>query len=290
MEEVNHLIDILIAIVPALMWGTLPLVVSKIGGSTEQQIIGTTLGALAFALVTFLFISPELSMTAWIAGLFSGAFWALGQMNQFAAFKQMGVSKTMPISTGMQLVGTSLFGVLAFGEWSNTSALILGISALVLIVAGAAFTSYKEDKSKKDENIGKGLLLLVISTIGYVGYVVIARWFNINGWEAVLPQAIGMVVSAILLSLRKGNLFAKQTFTNGLAGIMWAVGNIALLLATARVGVATSFSLSQTGVVISTIGGVLFLKEAKTKKEMTFVIIGCTLVVAGGIMIGFTKQ
>ncbi|WP_214770642.1 GRP family sugar transporter [Exiguobacterium sp. s133] len=282
--------DILIAIVPALMWGTLPLVVSKIGGSTEQQIIGTTLGALAFALVTFLFISPELSMTAWVAGLFSGAFWALGQMNQFAAFKQMGVSKTMPISTGMQLVGTSLFGVLAFGEWSNTSALILGISALVLIVAGAAFTSYKEDKSKKDENIGKGLLLLVISTIGYVGYVVIARWFNINGWEAVLPQAIGMVVSAILLSLRKGNLFARQTFTNGLAGIMWAIGNIALLLATARVGVATSFSLSQTGVVISTIGGVLFLKEAKTKKEMTFVIIGCTLVVAGGIMIGFTKQ
>ena len=170
------------------------------------------------------------------------------------------------------------------------SALILGISALVLIVAGAAFTSYKEDKSKKDENIGKGLLLLVISTIGYVGYVVIARWFNINGWEAVLPQAIGMVVSAILLSLRKGNLFAKQTFTNGLAGIMWAVGNIALLFATARVGVATSFSLSQTGVVISTIGGVLFLKEAKTKKEMTFVIIGCILVVAGGIMIGFTKQ
>nr|WP_285801454.1 GRP family sugar transporter [Exiguobacterium sp. s133] len=284
------MIDILIAIVPALMWGTLPLVVSKIGGSTEQQIIGTTLGALAFALVTFLFISPELSMTAWVAGLFSGAFWALGQMNQFAAFKQMGVSKTMPISTGMQLVGTSLFGVLAFGEWSNTSALILGISALVLIVAGAAFTSYKEDKSKKDENIGKGLLLLVISTIGYVGYVVIARWFNINGWEAVLPQAIGMVVSAILLSLRKGNLFARQTFTNGLAGIMWAIGNIALLLATARVGVATSFSLSQTGVVISTIGGVLFLKEAKTKKEMTFVIIGCTLVVAGGIMIGFTKQ
>ncbi|VWX38334.1 glucose uptake protein [Exiguobacterium oxidotolerans] len=290
MEEVNHLIDILIAIVPALMWGTLPLVVSKLGGSTEQQIIGTTLGALAFALVTFFFVSPEMSTTAWVAGLFSGAFWALGQMNQFAAFKQMGVSKTMPISTGMQLVGTSLFGVLAFGEWSSTSALILGISALVLIVAGAAFTSYKEDKSKKDENIGKGLLLLVISTVGYVGYVVIARWFNINGWEAVLPQAIGMVVSAILLSLRKGNLFAKQTFTNGIAGIMWAVGNIALLFATARVGVATSFSLSQTGVVISTIGGVLLLKESKTKKEMTFVIIGCILVVAGGIMIGFTKQ
>lgn len=162
-------------------------------------------------------------------------------MNQFAAFKQMGVSKTMPISTGMQLVGTSLFGVLAFGEWSNRTALLLGISALVLIVAGAAFTSYKEDKSKQDENIGKGLLLLLISTVGYVGYVVIARWFNINGWEAVLPQAVGMVISAVLLSLRKGNLFTKKTAGNTIGGLMWAVGNIALLFATAKVGVATSF-------------------------------------------------
>ncbi|WP_373954781.1 GRP family sugar transporter [Exiguobacterium acetylicum] len=282
--------DILIAIVPALMWGSLPLVVSKIGGSTAQQIIGTTLGALLFAIVTFFFVSPEMSTTAWVAGFFSGAFWALGQKNQFAAFRQMGVSKTMPISTGMQLVGTSLFGVLAFGEWSTTTALILGISALVLIIAGVAFTSYKEDKSKEDENIGKGLTLLLISTVGYVGYVVIARWFDINGWEAVLPQAIGMVVSAILLSLREGDLFTKKTAGNTIGGLMWAVGNVALLFATAKVGVATSFSLSQTGVVISTIGGVLLLKESKTKKEMTFVIIGCILVVAGGIMIGFTKQ
>ncbi|KQS16060.1 glucose transporter GlcU [Exiguobacterium sp. Leaf187] len=284
------MIDILIAIVPALMWGSLPLVVSKIGGSTAQQIIGTTLGALLFAIVTFFFVSPEMSTTAWVAGFFSGAFWALGQKNQFAAFRQMGVSKTMPISTGMQLVGTSLFGVLAFGEWSTTTALILGISALVLIIAGAAFTSYKEDKSKQDENIGKGLTLLLISTVGYVGYVVIARWFDINGWEAVLPQAVGMVVSAILLSLREGDLFTKKTAGNTIGGLMWAVGNVALLFATAKVGVATSFSLSQTGVVISTIGGVLLLKETKTKKEMTFVIIGCILVVAGGIMIGFTKQ
>ncbi|HAL00905.1 MAG TPA: glucose transporter GlcU, partial [Exiguobacterium sp.] len=155
---------------------------------------------------------------------------------------------------------------------------------------GAAFTSYKEDKSKEDENIVKGLTLLLISTVGYVGYVVIARWFDINGWEAVLPQAIGMVVSAILLSLREGDLFTKKTAGNIVGGLMWAVGNVALLFATAKVGVATSFSLSQTGVVISTIGGVLLLKETKTKKEMTFVIIGCILVVAGGIMIGFTKQ
>lgn len=66
----KHLIDILIALVPALMWGTLPLVVSKIGGSTEQQIIGTTLGALIFAIITFFFVSPELSTTAWVAGFF----------------------------------------------------------------------------------------------------------------------------------------------------------------------------------------------------------------------------
>ncbi|EFR86081.1 glucose uptake protein GlcU, partial [Listeria monocytogenes FSL F2-208] len=35
----------------------------------------------------------------------------MGQMFQLQAFKIIGVSKAMPISTGMQLVGTTLCGV-----------------------------------------------------------------------------------------------------------------------------------------------------------------------------------
>lgn len=45
--------------------------------------------------------------------------WTLGQFTQYIAFEKMGVSRTMPISTGMQLVGTSLTGIIFFGEWAG---------------------------------------------------------------------------------------------------------------------------------------------------------------------------
>ncbi|MEG7763298.1 GRP family sugar transporter, partial [Listeria monocytogenes] len=73
-------------------------------------------------------------------------------------------------------------------------------------------------------------------------------------------------------------------------GVMWATGNLALLFSNKLVGIATGFSLSQMGVVISTIGGILFLGEKKTKKELILVIIGVVLVIIGGTMIGIAKS
>lgn len=63
-----------------------------------------------------------------------------------------------------------------------------------------------------------------------------------------------------------------------------------MLYANSVVGVATGFSLSQLGVVISTLGAILLLKERKTRKEILFVIGGVILVVIGGILIGVTKS
>ncbi|MBC1622563.1 glucose transporter GlcU [Listeria welshimeri] len=284
--------NIVIALIPAVMWGIMPLVVSKIGGKPKQQIIGTTLGALVFALGVFFFTNPEYTATIIIASFISGAFWSLGQMNQFRAFTQVGVSKTMPLSTGMQLVGTSLFGVFAFHEWGTTSKLVLGFSALALIIIGIFLTSYQQNKDENSgQNMKKGIITLLISSVGYVGYVVITRWFDISGWDAILPQAIGMVIAGLLFSIKsEEKRFTKQTWLNMIPGIMWATGNLALLFSNKLVGIATGFSLSQMGVVISTIGGILFLGEKKTKKELILVIIGVILVIIGGTMIGIAKS
>ncbi|MBC1586227.1 GRP family sugar transporter [Listeria seeligeri] len=284
--------NIVIALIPAVMWGIMPLVVSKIGGKPRQQIIGTTLGALLFAIGVFFFTNPEYTTTILIASFVSGAFWSLGQMNQFRAFTQVGVSKTMPLSTGMQLVGTSLFGVFAFHEWGTTSKLVIGFSALALIIFGIFLTSYQQHKDENSgQNMKKGLITLVISSVGYVGYVVITQWFNISGWDAILPQAVGMVVAGLLFSIKSSEKrFTKQTWLNMIPGVMWATGNLALLFSNKLVGIATGFSLSQMGVVISTIGGILFLGEKKTKKELVLVIIGIILVIIGGTMIGIAKS
>lgn len=286
------MVEILIALIPAVMWGSILLVSTKLGGEPYNQVVGTTIGALLFSIVVYFFTTPDFTTAALIVGFISGLFWSVGQMNQFKAVAFLGVSKTLPISTGLQLVGTSLFGVIAFGEWSSTTKLTIGIGALVLIVAGVIFTSYEKSEDGEAEgksDLAKGFTILLLSTAGYVGYVVIIRWFSIDGWTAILPQSIGMVVGALLQSIHH-KPFNKYTLRNGIPGLMWASGNLALLLSIPRVGTATSFSLSQTGIIISTLGGIFLLGERKTKKQLIFVILGSILIIIGGVMLGFTKK
>lgn len=284
------MIGILLALIPALAWGSLVLVSVKLGGTAYSQTLGITIGSLLFAIVIFFFTEPDLTPLVWSIGIVSGLLWTLGQLNQLASVKYIGVSKAVPLSTGMQLMGTTLFGVLLFREWETKMSVILGTISIVLIIIGVVFTSIgqKDDKEAK-KSLKKGLFILFLSSLGYIGYVIIIRYFEIDGWSAIFPQAIGMVIGASSLTLRY-KPFTKYALRNILTGILWATGNLGLLLSIPKNGVATSFSLSQTGIIISTLGGIFLLGEKKTKRQIIFVIIGCILIIAGGVILGFTKE
>jgi glucose uptake protein len=98
-----------------------------------------------------------------------------------------------------------------------------------------------------------------------------------------------MVIGASVLTTRH-KPFNKYALRNILTGGLWAAGNLGLLLSIPKAGVATSFSLSQTGIIISTLGGIFLLGEKKTKKQIIFVVIGCVLIIAGGVILGYTKS
>ncbi|MBG9453241.1 glucose transporter GlcU [Lysinibacillus sphaericus] len=284
--------DIILALLPALFWGSIVLFNVKLGGGPYSQVLGTTFGALIFSIGIYFFVKPELSPIVFGVGIVSGLFWALGQVNQLKSIDLIGVSKTMPISTGMQLVSTTLFGVIVFHEWSTTMSVILGVLALISIIIGIVLTSLPNPEEKKEEhgsNLKKGILILLVSTFGYLVYVVIVRLFNVSGWSALLPQAIGMVIGGVLLTF-KHKPFNKYAIRNIIPGLIWAAGNMFLFISQPRVGVATSFSLSQMGIVIATLGGIFILGEKKTKKQFIAIIIGIVFIVAAGIMLGIAKR
>lgn len=283
--------DILLAILPALFWGSIVLFNVKLGGGPYSQILGTTLGALVFSIGVYIFIKPVLTPMVIIIGIISGLFWALGQANQLKSINLIGVSKTMPISTGMQLVSTTLFGVIVFHEWSTTTSVVLGVLALLCIIIGIVLTSLQSKEEKNDKQTGnfkKGIVILLISTLGYLVYVIIIRLFSIDRWSALLPQAIGMVLGGILLTF-KHQPFNKYAIRNIIPGLIWAAGNMFLFISQPRVGVATSFSLSQMGIVISTLGGIFILGEKKTKRQFIAIVIGIIFIIAAGIMLGIAK-
>jgi len=283
--------DILLALLPALFWGTIVLFNVKLGGGPYCQTLGTTIGALIFSIVIYFVIHPVLSPVIFIVGIVSGLFWALGQSNQLKSIELMGVSKTMPVSTGMQLVATSLFGVIVFHEWSTIISVLLGILALILIIIGIILASLgdkNEEQVEQGGNFKKGILTLLVSTFGYLVYVVIARLFNVDGWSALLPQAMGMVIGGLLLTY-KHRPFNVYTLKNILPGLIWAAGNMFLFISQPKVGVATSFSLSQMGIVISTIGGILILGERKTKRQLIGIAIGIILIILAAVFLGIAK-
>lgn len=284
---------ILYALVPMFAWGSIGFVSNKIGGKPNQQTLGMTLGALLFAFVVWLFVRPEMSVSLWVFGIIGGMLWSIGQNGQFRAMQYMGVSVGNPLSSGAQLVFGSLIGAIVFGEWSKPIQYTLGIIALILLVIGFYFTS-KRDSDNVETNemtdFGKGFRALTYSTVGYLSYTILFN--NIMKFDAlavIFPMSVGMVLGAMIF-MKFRIQFEPVVLKNTLVGLMWGVGNIFMLLAAATAGLAIAFSFSQLGVVISIVGGILFLGETKTRKEMRWLTIGIACFIVGAVLLGFVKS
>lgn len=284
---------ILYALVPMFAWGSIGFVSNKIGGNPNQQTFGMTLGALVFAICVWLVVRPEMTITLWLVGIIGGILWSIGQNGQFNAMKFLGVSIANPLSSGSQLVLGSLIGAVIFNEWKTTFQFTLGSIAIILLVIGFYFSSKTEKSTPNDRkslNYNKGFKALTYSTIGYISYTVLFN--NIMHFETfsvLLPMAVGMCLGSIIFMNFKIS-FETVVLKNSLVGMMWGIGNIFMLLAASKAGLAIAFSFSQLGAIISIIGGIFFLGETKTKKELQWVSIGIALFILGAILLGIVKS
>ncbi|MGO1317472.1 MAG: GRP family sugar transporter [Cellulomonadaceae bacterium] len=296
--------DILIGLVPALGWGVQGIVMQKVGGRTANKQMGMVLATLAFAIVVFIINPP--SAGAWttalfLAALINGLPWAIGQILQIRSFELIGVSRAVPISTGTQLLGTTLIGVLFFHEWTQGYQFALGIPALIMLVIGVWMTTFTESKDGEQggTNIKLGVIILLLSSAAFVSYATAGRFFDVDPFDLLLPQAIVMVLSTMAISFLMSKkseafdpeigVFGRKTWQNLSTGVCFAIANFTVLISVARNGVAVGWTLSQMNVIVATLGALLILRERKTKKELVYVLGGLALVAIGGILIGITK-
>lgn len=282
--------EIIIALIPAIAWGSIGLVSNKVGGTAYNQTLGMTIGAFIFSIGIYLFYQPVIDMKIMITGLLSGLFWVLGQQQQFQSMKFMGVSGALPISTGCQLIANTLAGALLFHEWKSGRDVTLGVLALVILIVGARFTAVSDGgESNGSGEKNKGYRAIAISTVGYALYTIIVNAAGMDALAVILPQSAGMLIGGILFSVKQ-DVLNKYTVRNLITGLLWAVGNIFMLISMKNVGLAVSFSLSQTGIIISTLGSIWLLGEKKTKREFRYVVMGCILVIIGGVLLGYLKS
>lgn len=136
----------------------------------------------------------------------------------------------------------------------------------------------------------------------YVAYATAARFFNVDSFQILLPQALFMLAATVVIAIfvskrdsvdgvfgRTEGVFGIKSWQNMLTGILWSVANIAVLFSNQVNGVAVGWTLANMNLIFATLGGLFILHEKKTPKELKFVIAGMILIAAGGIAIGATK-
>lgn len=282
------IVDWLIAFIPILSFGLIPVIGTLIGGKPTEQSMGIALGGFVFSLIILIVRRPDISPHIFIIGFLSGVFWSIGSVGQFMGINALGVSRATPMLNGGQIIGTSILGVL-LGDWASANAKTYGFIALFLIIVGIFFTSYKQqdNNSKVKTQWARGIIINLIAVLGFTAYVGILKYYNIDGWSSIFPQSIGQIVAIYILGLLifKAQSFTKFSLRNSVIGVIWGVGNIALLLSQASLGLSIAYPVSQAAVIVSVFGGVLINKERKTRKEWISAGIGIAVICAGLFMI-----
>lgn len=280
---------ILVGLGPLLGWGLYPTIASKIGGKPVNQILGSTLGTLIFALVLAMIKGLALpSGAALFFSVLSGIGWGTAQIITFHSFTLVGSSKAMPITTAFQLLGASLWGVFYLGDWPTATAKTIGFIALAVIILGAWMTVWSEKKTPENKSaLTKAVALLAVGEIGYWLYSAAPQQAKIDGMHAFLPQAIGMVLAAVVYAImmtvkckERSPFVEAVSYKQIFSGFFFAFAALTYLISAQpdMNGLATGFILSQTSVVLATLTGIWFLGQKKTSKEMVVTVCGLVLI------------
>ena len=275
---------------PAIGWGLMPMFVAGVKKSNiYHQILGTVLGAFIFGAVVTLIKRPAFNTTTFLLAMMAGAAWVIGQCGQYYSYSKVGVSETMPISTGLQLIGVPLVGVLIFGEWASTQAKLFGFIGILALIIGVACTSLTDkgtaEGNKKNQTTT--MIVLVLTTLGYIISSSIPKALKGDGVMIFLGETIGMMIATLIYLIGSKQikvLKEKQSYQVIPAGIIYAIAALSYIISVQMNGVNLAFVMSQLCVVISTLGGIVFLHEQKTKKGYIYTVIGLVLIVAGAIL------
>ncbi len=286
--------DLALALVPSLLFGTMALLLGRWPTDARRQNAAVMAGAGLVSLLAAAVMGASWSAAALLWGTVSGLLWSLGQVLVLRGFRSWGVSRTMPLTTALQLLLNATLGVVLFHEWRSPGAMAMGVVSLVAIMAGAAACSWQEPSGPGPDATARrtGILATAGSALLYGLYPSLLRLADVSASQALGPMGLGLLLGAVVVVLvlpRGAAVVGERSLPAAAAGGVWAVGNAFLLRSTTAIGVASGFTLSQLGFVIATVGGMTLLGEAKSRRETVASLAGVASAVVGLVLMGMAS-
>lgn len=284
----------LIAMIPALGWGFMPIITTKVGGSPVNQMFGLAAGASVIGVITYLIFRPAITAPQFWFTFAIGIFWSTAQVGQFVSFKRMGVSSTIPMSTAFQLIGSCVLGILFFGNWPGSRQKIIGLIALVVVMIGVLMTSVSDDV-EESRITPKNVLYLLVTTAGYLAYSTFPNMAivkSVSPTALLLPETLGILTGATIYAFLKDphSFRQREQYLNITSGLAWGIAGLTYIFAGQGLGVSTAQLFTTVGCIYGTYGGIYILHEKKSRREYTWITFGSILIVLASAVTGFIAQ
>lgn len=233
--------------------------------------------------------------TFWLP-LLGGVVWTAGNYCVLRASRLIGLARAAGTWTPINIVVAFVWGALLFGELDGFSALsmvvlvvaFLAVVAGVLLIAGAreeptASATPPEQTLSPTRPASKGAGFLWAGAAGVLwgSYFIPAQWADVPAQVSNVPLALGILVGALVLCLpaREPVRLALRP-TVGLlgAGLLFGLGNLALLGLVSRVGTGTGFTIAQLSLAVNAGIGIWFFHvprpgTSQARKVVTGIVI-----------------
>jgi glucose uptake protein len=288
---------VLLAIVVVAALGTwIPLAQLLPGTPERTRIVYAAVGNAVFAGIALLASGAHLTFgwrSFWLP-LAGGVVWTAGNYCVFRASKTIGLARAAGTWTPLNIIVAFAWGALLFGEldgFSPARFAVLGVAFLavvagVLLIAGSRDGASPQPASSSPRS---GLLWAIGAGVLWGSYFVPAQWAKIPAQVSDFPLALGILGAALVLALPAGEpvkLGARATGTQFGAGVLFGIGNLALLALVARVGTGTGFTIAQLSLLVNASVGVwVFHVPEPGTRQARKVLAGIVLAGIGGCAI-----
>ena len=227
----------------------------------------------------------------------------------FRAVGTIGLARAAGTWTPLNIIVAFAWGALLFGELDGFSSVrfaVLGIAFLavvagVLLIAGSRACPSGQpgsssprpaaaaESGRRAATARAGLLWAGGAGVLWGSYFVPAQSAAVPAQVSDFPLAVGILGAALALALPAGEpvkLSARATSAQLGAGVLFGIGNLALLGLVARVGTGTGFTIAQLSLLVNaSIGVWVFHVPEPGTRQARNVLAGAVLAGMGGCVI-----
>lgn len=295
------------AIITVLAWGTwlAPSEKVQLPNALARAFFIAAGNLVLSTIVLFLAGGPgQLTSRIFLYPFLGGLIWSLGALCAFSGIARIGMARAFGVWAPLNIITGIGWGMILFGEFlkAGASTVVYALASVAVIIGGILLIVFSGGTGQAAAERRTTLIgfALAIGAGGLWGtYFVPTAYLakevaGLSGWVTAFPLAVGMFVGSGVLAALSGKAPRCESGADYArvvsSGMLWSVGNFAMLLMVGVIGMGKGFTIAQMCVVVNALVGIFLLRNpAPGTRAANLTLAGVVLATLGGVILGNLK-